>query len=69
MWGTYDLDNSGSLDKEETKKFIKDTLGNLPGSPEFSDEIFDPMFIDFDKDGSGSVEKSEMALFINKILG
>jgi hypothetical protein len=26
IWGTYDKDNSGALDKEETKQFVKDTL-------------------------------------------
>ena len=64
MWGTYDTDNSGSLDKEETKKFIKDTLGNLSGNHDFSDEVFDQMFKTFDNDGSGTVEKSEMVLFL-----
>lgn len=44
MWGKYDLDNSGSLDKEETKKFIKDTLGNVSDTIEFSEEVFDELF-------------------------
>merc|ERR1712100_743692 len=29
IWETYDVDKSGELDKEETKKFVQDTLGNL----------------------------------------
>ena len=29
MWDIYDVDNSGSLDKEETKRFVRDILGNL----------------------------------------
>merc|ERR1712160_49823 len=26
IWDTYDVDKSGALDKEETKKFVQDTL-------------------------------------------
>merc|ERR1712195_420562 len=26
IWETYDVDKSGALDKEETKKFVQDTL-------------------------------------------
>lgn len=28
IWGIYDIDNSGFLCKEESKKFINETLGN-----------------------------------------
>jgi Ca2+-binding EF-hand superfamily protein len=44
IWDTYDVDRSGYLDKDETKKFVKDTLGNLSGGDEFSDEAFDEVF-------------------------
>jgi Ca2+-binding EF-hand superfamily protein len=69
IWATYDVDNSGALDKEETKKFVKDTFGNLSGGDEFSDEAFDEVFATFDKDGSGTVEKAEMVVFIKQLLG
>jgi hypothetical protein len=26
MWGEYDEDNNGFLDKEKTKKFVKDII-------------------------------------------
>ena len=39
IWETYDVDKSGALDKEETKKFVQDTLGNLGSGDEFSDEV------------------------------
>ena len=58
-----------SAKKEETKKFVKDTLGNLSGGDEFSDEAFDEVFATFDKDGSGTVEKAEMVIFIKQLLG
>ena len=36
IWKTYDADNSGLLDKEETRKFVTTVLGNL-GSGEMTD--------------------------------
>ena len=69
IWETYDVDKSGHLDKEETKKFVQDTLGNLGSGDEFSSESFNEVFSTFDKDNSGLVEKSEMAQFIKKLLG
>ena len=29
IWETYDVDKSGALDREETKKFVQDTLSQL----------------------------------------
>ena len=29
IWNSYDMDRSGSLDKEEAKKFVQDTLRNV----------------------------------------
>ena len=69
IWDTYDVDKSGALDKQETKKFVQDTLGNLGSGDEFSDEAFDEVFATFDKDGSGTVEKSEMVVFVKQLLG
>merc|ERR1712071_164817 len=69
IWDTYDVDKSGALDKEETKKFVQDTLGNLGSGDEFSQEAFDEVFATFDKDGSGTVEKPEMVVFIKQLLG
>ena len=36
IWDTYDADKSGDLDKEETWRFVKDTLGNLGSGDDFS---------------------------------
>merc|ERR1711977_421476 len=69
IWEKYDVDKSGALDKEETKKFVIDTLGNLGSGDDFSDEAFDEVFKTFDKDGSGTVEKDEMVVFIKQLLG
>ena len=68
IWKQYDKDNSGALDKEETKNFVKATLSESGGG-EFSDEDFEECFKAFDKDGSGTIEKDEMAIFIKKVAG
>merc|ERR1711939_698621 len=39
IWEKYDVDKSGALDKEETKKFVIDTLGNLGSGDDFSDKL------------------------------
>lgn len=64
IWNTYDVDNSGALDKEEARKYIQDTTDDVP-----SQEVFDEMFSDFDKDNSGTIEKAEMVVFIKRLLG
>ena len=69
IWETYDVDNSGALDKEETKKFVQDTLGNIGSGEEFSQEAFDELFATFDKDNSGTIDKPEIVIFIKHLLG
>jgi len=56
IWQEYDKDNSGSLDKEETKKFVQNTLSEMNDSGEFSEDDFEACFKEFDKDGSGTIE-------------
>merc|ERR1712006_5201 len=41
IWAEYDKDNSGALDKEETKKFVQNTLSEMTDSGEFSDADFE----------------------------
>ena len=68
IWDAYDADKDGELDKAETKKLVKDTLGDLGSGNEFSDDAFEEVFATFDKDGSGTVSQSEMVTFIEKLL-
>ena len=70
IWTQYDADNSGSLDKEETKQFVKNTLADMAGQDgAFNDEDFEACFNEFDEDGSGYIEKNEMVVFIKKVAG
>ena len=64
IWSKYDKDNSGELDKNETKQFVMDTLQDMADGAGFSDADFDQCFAEFDKDGSGNIEKDEMVEFI-----
>ena len=69
IWAEYDKDGSGQLDRDETKKFVQNTLSEMNDSGEFSEADFDACFKEFDKDGSGTIEKDEMAIFIKKVAG
>ena len=40
VWGDYDDDNSGTLDKEETRVFVQVALGKIRHTG-FSNEVFD----------------------------
>jgi Ca2+-binding EF-hand superfamily protein len=50
------------LDKDESREFIKDTVGNIDA--EFNEEAYENLFNEFDEDGSGTLEKSELFLFV-----
>ena len=68
IWELYDTDQSGVLNKSQTKNFVIDTLKNLRPDDKFSDEAFSDVFKSFDRDNSGNVEKKEMFYFIKHIM-
>ena len=68
IWDSYDIDHSGSLDKNEVRNFILEYMQFLTKDFVFSEEEFDKIFNEIDLDKSGSVEKNEMALFIYKMI-
>ncbi len=63
----YDKDESGLLDKEETRSFLEQTLQDMEGEQLFSEEEFDRQFKYFDKDGSGTIDKEEMVALIKRV--
>ena len=67
IWENFDADNSGALDKQETKNFIGETLGMLQSDKGF-ESVFEEVFATFDKDKSGCIEKPEMAELIQNLL-
>ena len=72
IWDKYDADKDGELNKEETKKFLQGTVGNMGFGDEFSMRTIsmnsNDVFATFDKDNSGNVEKNEMASFVKQLL-
>ena len=70
IWPLYDEDNSGNLDKDETRKFVKQYMEASGFNMEdFDDDIFEEMFIEFDEDGSGQIEKDELYNLLAKFMG
>ena len=69
IWKNYDKDNSGYLDKQETKAFVQNTLSEMGENGEFSEGDFEACFKEFDKDGNGTISKDEMKIFIKKVAG
>ena len=72
IWDSYDDDGSGTLDKDECKQFVINTMKEAMG-PEvvetFSDDDFDSAFSKVDLDGNGTIEKGEMVMFIRRVAG
>ena len=69
IWIEFDKDNSGALDKTETKNFMVKTLAEMTESQTIPDEDFDACFAEFDKNGDGTISRAEMASFIKKVAG
>lgn len=67
IWDQYDLDNSGVLDKAETRRFVKKVLFNM-GEREFKEEEFVKLFEDFDTDGNGFITRQEMKSFLKHVI-
>lgn len=69
IWRQYDIDDSGYLDKWETKMFVKNTLQEMGQKDNFTDADFEACFKEFDLDGSGTVSKDEMENFLRNVSG
>ena len=72
IWGEYDTDGNGSLDREECRRFIMQTIKEFAGETaieNFSHEDFEFTFRLFDTDRNGTIDKSEMVRFIRKVAG
>lgn len=65
IWIIFDLDNSGSLDRDEIKDYIKFMAGSaLTLNNEHIDEIYSLI----DSDNDGSINKKEMEIFLNALM-
>ena len=64
----YDIDNSGTLDKDETRKFVQEYIPDMKNEWEFDELAFGRLFIDVDKDKTGHIKRYEMSEFLRRIL-
>lgn len=70
LWVQYDTDGNGYLDRNETMRFVRDSMKEMGVSMEkLTDEDFEATFSEFDKDNSGTVEKQEMVAYMKKLVG
>ena len=65
VWIIYDLDNSGSLDKEEVKDYIKFMAG---AGNSMTDDQIDQVYDMIDIDNNGSIDKAEMETFLQVMM-
>ena len=68
IWETYDKDKSGGLDRDETRRFLQETLGKMDDGTAYKEEEFEETFNQFDLNHNGLIEKAEMAMFIQTII-
>lgn len=64
-WIIFDLDNSGFLDKEEVKDYIKYMAGPLL---KLTDDQIDNVYNLIDTDNDGQIDKSEMCIFLKAMM-
>ena len=77
IWKKYDLDNNGTLNKEEFTMFINECatlLGNdKQGLSSLQEKLknlnIEQAFNLSDKDGSGGITRTEMFTFLNTLCG
>ena len=67
IWAEWDKDNSGELDKDETREFLQHVFKDMPGHA-YDDSKFDETFSAIDANGDGLMQKSELAYFIRVLL-
>ena len=73
IWGNYDTDGNGYLDKEECRGLIKSMMSEMEGADfkeaDYTEAEFEACFQEFDRDGNGRIDKDEIAKFILKVSG
>ena len=69
MWGQYDVDGNGFLDKDEVKRLVTDSMKEMGHAVELSDDEFEATFNEYDVDNSGKISRGEMAAYMRKVIG
>lgn len=66
IWMTYDVDDNGTLDKDETMAFLEDFMAQHSDN-KFNTNNFDNVFKLIDKGGNGVIDRDELKDFIKKL--
>lgn len=70
IWKTYDIDNSGLLDRIEMKSFFEEFIQQAGAAgEEYANQSFTEVFSKFDLNNSGTIDKVEMKVFLKKVVG
>ena len=69
VWGQYDKDGNGFLDKEECFAFVKDSLREMGQEDNLTEEAYEAAFNEYDADKTGKISRGEMAAYLKKICG
>jgi Ca2+-binding EF-hand superfamily protein len=67
IWVEFDQDDSGHLDKEETRRFLKRIFDMVGLKRNFDNDEFDDFFRSIDLTNDGKISKAEMKNFFNKM--
>lgn len=67
IWVEFDQDDSGHLDKEETRRFLQRTFDMVGLKRNFDNDEFDDFFRSIDLTNDGKISKAEMKNFFNKM--
>ena len=69
IWGQWDKDGNGVLDKAEMRGFVEQTITQSGINKVVTDEEFNQIFAQFDIDNNSTIERDEMAVFVKRMAG
>ncbi|EQC28756.1 hypothetical protein SDRG_13440 [Saprolegnia diclina VS20] len=70
IWSAYDRDDSGYLDKIETRKFVNTLIAEYEKDGDVVPPVnFEECFTAFDVDGNGLLSRKEMRIFVEQLMG
>lgn len=67
IWVEFDQDDSGTLDKEETRLFLKRIFDMVGLKRNFDNDEFEDFFRSIDLTNDGKISKAEMKHFFGKM--
>ena len=67
IWKTYDRDQSGFLDRQETWNFLSKPGNNLMLGSDLKQSDFDKVFMEIDMNKDGKISKEEMRQLIMRM--